>query len=101
MNIFRWSGEYFGFVRRGYLFSRDGRYFGWTDNDLRVWKSNGEFLGQLVDEKYILRRDLMLPPIPRIPKAPPIPPIPPIPPMNHIGRIPKLGWTDALDDFSE
>ena len=61
------------------------------------WKSSGEFLGQLVDGKYILRRNTMIPPVPKVPKVPPVPPVPPIRPINLTGRIPKVGWTDALE----
>ena len=33
MNIFKWNGEYFGFVRRDYLFSHRGEYRGWIDRN--------------------------------------------------------------------
>ena len=97
LKIFKWNGEYFGFVRRGYLFSHRGEYRGWIDRNQRVWKSSGEFLGQLVDEKYILRRNTMILPVPKVPKVPPVSPVPPIRPTNRTGRIPKVGWTDALE----
>ena len=74
MNIFKWNGEYFGFVRRDYLFSHRGEYRGWIGRNQRVWKSSGEFLGELVDGKYILRRNTMIPPVPTVPKVPPVPP---------------------------
>ena len=99
MKIFKWNGEYFGFIRRGYLFSRRGEYRGWIDRNQRVWRSNGEFLGQLVDEKYILRRNTMVAPVPKVPKVPPVPPVPPIRSINRISRVPKVGWTDALESF--
>ena len=101
LKIFKWNGEYFGFVRRGYLFSHHGEYRGWIDRNQRVWKSSGEFLGQLVDEKYILRRNTTIPPVPKVPKVPPVSPVPPIRPINLTGRIPKVGWTDALESFSD
>ena len=97
LKIFKRNGEYFGFVRRGYLFSHRGEYRGWIDRNQRVWKSSGEFLGQLVDEKYILRRNTMILPVPKVPKVPPVSPVPPIRPINRTGRIPKVGWTDALE----
>ena len=96
MNIFKWNGEYFGFVRRDYLFSHRGEYRGWIGRNQRVWKSSGEFLGELVDGKYILRRNTMIPPVPTVPKVPPPPPVPPMRAINLTGRIPKVGWTDAL-----
>ena len=97
MNMFKWNGEYFGFVRRDYLFSHRGEYRGWIDRNQRVWKSSGEFLGELVDGKHILRRNTMIPPVPKVPKVPPAPPVPPMRAINLTGRIPKVGWTDALE----
>ena len=97
MNIFKLSSEYFSFIRRGYLFSHRTEYRGWIEENQRVWKSSGEFLGQLVDGKYILRRNTIIPPVSKIPKVPPVFPVPPISPINLVGRIPKVGWTDALD----
>jgi hypothetical protein len=70
--IFRWSGQYFGFVQNGNLFAADGRYLGWVDETGRVWSANGLFLGEVVDDKYILRRLSMEPPAPMVPKVPPL-----------------------------
>ncbi len=97
--VFRWSGEYFGFRRGGYLFDAAGRYRGWLSDEGAVWRADGRFLGELVDGEYILRRAHMYEPQPRVPRLAPLPPIPPIPPIPRIPRIPRLGWADALDAF--
>lgn len=96
--IFRWTGEYFGFIISDCLFDGSSMYAGWIDRD-RAWRHDGHYLGEIVDEHYVLRNTMMTPPSPRIPRISPIPPIPPIPPINRIGRIPKIGWVDALDDL--
>ena len=97
--IYRWNGKYFGFICRGYFFDAKGNYLGWVDEDNKVWRSNGEFLGEIVDKNYILRRIDMISPLSKIPKIPPISPIPPIPKPNRIGRAAIPGWEDALDDY--
>jgi hypothetical protein len=96
--IFKWTSEYFGFVSNGCLFDSDGAYMGWVADE-RLWDSNGAYRGQIVDENYVLRNEVMLPPIARIPRIPPIPPIPPVPALDRIGRVPRVGWVDALDYF--
>ena len=99
--IYRWDGSYFGFVRNQNLLGADSTYLGWIDDDGRVWKADGSFLGEVVDDEYILRRLAMVAPVNRVPKVPPIPPIAPIPPINRIGRIARAGWVDALENFPD
>lgn len=99
--IFRWSGEYFGFIDNGYLFDSHSNYLGWAESDGSVWNEDGTYLGEMVEDSYILRNITMYEPIARIPKIPPISPIPPIPPFNRYGNYAMYGWQDALDRFSE
>ena len=96
--LFSWDGQYAGFVSRGYLFDRLGTYRGWLEGN-RAWSENGEYLGDLTEENYILRKDLGIPPIPRIPRIPPIPPIPPNPKSDRVGRLPRMGYTDVLQNW--
>jgi hypothetical protein len=91
--IFRWNGEYVGFIHNGTLFDSSSRYLGWIDEG-HAWKADGRYLGQLTEDNYILRNVMLLPPMPRMP---PLPPMPPMPPMNRMGRMPRVGWMDALD----
>ena len=99
--IFRWSGEYFGFIYKGNFFDAEGEYLGWVEDDGSVWNRDGTYLGELVEGCYILRNTIKMEPTPKMPKIPPIPPIPPIPKPDRIGRIGKIGWEDALDGFQE
>src|SRR5258706_5998784 len=98
--IFQCSGRYSGFLSSGDLSSARGKYLGWTEQDGSVWGANGQLVGHLTDENYILRSYSTIPPIPRLPRIPPIPPIPPIPQINRIGRIPRIGWQDPLEPLS-
>ena len=94
--IFKWSGEYVGFISNDYLFDAESNYLGWIEEDGRVWRDDGEFLGNLTDDNYILRSESHVTPIPRIPRVPPIPPVPPVPCVDRVGRIDRIGWEDAV-----
>jgi hypothetical protein len=98
--IFKWSGEYFGFVYNENLFRADGAYLGWIE-DGQVWASDGAYLGEVVEENYILRRTNMIPPLPKIARLLPIRPIRPIQEISRFGRISKAGWVDALEGFKQ
>lgn len=94
--VFRWSGEYAGFIRSGNLFDTRGNYQGWIEADGRVWGADGQLLGHLVEGSYVLRKTMQLEPMPRLPKLPPLSPLPPLAPLNRLGRLPRMGWEDAL-----
>lgn len=85
--IYRWNGEYFGFLRNGRLFNASSEYLGWVTEDGRVWKTDGKFLGEIEDENYILRRTSMATPATPARKA------------NRAGRASRAGRIDALDEF--
>jgi len=95
--IFRYNGEYFGFVHAWRLFDSRGYYLGWVD-EAEVWRGDGTFLGELVDGCYVLRRKGVVR-TPRVPPDPPSPPVPPSPWAPRPFRQPRAGWEDALDEF--
>jgi hypothetical protein len=95
--IYKWSGNYWGFIYNNRIFDKDSNYKGWIDDEKRAWNSDGVYIGEIVNENYILRRNSKMQPMNKIPKIPPIPPIPPIPKIDRIGKIGKMGWTDVLD----
>ncbi|WP_024773027.1 4-fold beta flower protein [Aquimarina macrocephali] len=92
--IYKWSGNYWGFIYNNRVFNKDAKYKGWVDDENRAWNSDGKYIGEIVSENYILRRNSKMQPMDKIPK---IPPIPPIPKIDRIGKINKMGWTDVLD----
>ncbi len=96
--IFRWDGRYFGFIHGGNLFDAAGSYLGWSDGEW-VWRADGTFLGEVVDDDHILRNETQVEPVPQVPRVPPVPPVPPIPEIDRVGRVPLAGWKDALEDF--
>jgi hypothetical protein len=97
--LFTWSGEYFGFLHDGYVFDRNGKYVGWATREGAVWFRDGSFLGEIVEDNYVLRRQTMVNPIHRVPLVPPIPAVPRVPAIRRIPRIPRLGWIDPLESL--
>lgn len=98
--VFKWTGEYFGFIHNETLFRPNGAYVGWIE-DGQVWTSDGSYVGELVDENYILRRINTTPPLPKIPRTPPSQPIRTMQEIRRSGRIPKVGWMDALEGLKQ
>ena len=98
--VFKWSGEYFGFIHNENLFHANGAYFGWIE-DGRVWASHGAYLGDLVDGSYILRRINMIPPLPKIPRPPRDQAMRPIQEIRRSGQLPKNGWVDGLEGLTQ
>lgn len=98
--IFKWNGQYFGFIREENVFSADGVYLGWIEDD-QVWSRDGEYLGEVVEEHYILKRTNMLPPLPKTPRIPPMRPIRPGQEISRPGRLLKTGWVDVLENLEQ
>jgi len=94
--IFKWKGQYFGFIYNENLFYADGAYLGWIE-DGQVWADDGAYVGDVVEKNYILRRTNITPPLPKTPRIRPIQPIRAIQQLNRSGRMPKAGWVDALE----
>jgi hypothetical protein len=94
--FFRWNGSYAGFNSGDYLFDPHGGYIGWIESDGSVCRSDGSYLGQIVDGDYIMRKTVMVRPVPKVPRVPPVPPVPLVPPVPRVPRVPSVGWEEAL-----
>lgn len=96
--IFRWNGDYFGFIASGRLYDKYANYCGWVDY-MDFWRRDGAYLGELVDNVYILKRKSMAPRAnkPIRPDPPLIVAPPPCP--NRMPRSTRVGFKDALDQF--
>lgn len=97
--IYRWDGEYFGFIRNDRLFDARSQYLGWVTEDGRVWRKNGTFLGEVEQENYILRRTAMATPATKATRATPATPATPARRANRAAKAPKASRVDALDEF--
>jgi hypothetical protein len=96
--IYRWNGQYFGFVSGGNLFDANSNWIGWIEGK-QVWRGNGTFLGEIYEQNYVLRKTKTAPFVPQIPHIPPVPPVPPVHPINRINRVPVTGMEDALAEY--
>ncbi len=72
--IYRWNGDYYGFIYRDGFFDKEGHYLGWVDAEDRVWRAVGTYWGVVFMDMQIVRytgQDEPLPLKPRKPIAPP------------------------------
>ena len=97
--IFRWNGKYFGFLLDDNFFDANAKWLGWIE-DGQIWRENGELLGALHEDTYILKSTTKLPPEPKFPPVPPVPPEAPVIPEDIVGKDVDLeNLADALKDF--
>jgi len=64
--VFKWNGQYVGFIHNGNLLDLNSRYLGWMEEEGQVWNANGSYLGQVIEGSYILRNATMFPPMPQM-----------------------------------
>jgi len=95
--IYKWSGNYWGFIYNGKFFDKDSNYKGWIDDNNQVWDKNGKYLGELIQENYILRNTNKMEPMSRMAKMEPMTPMAQLPRIDRIGKIEKIGWVDVLE----
>jgi hypothetical protein len=98
--VFRASGAYWGFIDGGRLYDRYGRQTAWLDpvpgRPPDVFDLGGRFLGELVDEHYVLRSGLRAEPVHRAPRAAQLHAAPPDAWPDREPRAPRRDWADAL-----
>jgi hypothetical protein len=94
--IFRWGGQYFGFVTNGYLFDAASNYCGWINSDGTVWRSDGRFLGELVGGEYVLLQESNIQSKRERRLQPATPSEPLIRPADREPRTPREGYVDGL-----
>jgi hypothetical protein len=95
--IFRWNGQYFGFIANEHLFDSTSNYRGWVENNGTVWRSDGKFLGDLVGGEYVLLQTSAIR-ASRLARACPATFEMPDRPDDRIGRGQRPGYVDGLDE---
>jgi len=97
--IFKSSGQYFGFIDRGNIFSWNGQYLGWIEGGY-VWDIAGQFRGEvkvISGHTYIVKNMYALPPLPKIPQQNPLPVISVPAPQSNIPAIAlDIGCVDGF-----
>jgi hypothetical protein len=98
--LFRWAGQYWGFLAGDRLHDRHGRHVGWVEprpgQPPEVYHLSGHFLGELVDHHYVLRHVTGAEPSGRGSRAPVPCATPPDPEPARDPRDPRDDWVDAL-----
>lgn len=93
--LFRWDGQYWGFLVEGNLYDRHGRHVGWLDQ-ADLYHLSGRFMGELRHDHYVLRSALRGEPIHRAPRPAVDHAAPPTPSPDRDARDPMDDWSDAL-----
>ena len=96
--IYRWSGQYYGFIANGYLFDSISNYCGWVESDGTIWRSDGRFLGDLVGGEYILLQQSAVR-ANRSPRTRPATPAILARPEDRAARAQRPGYVDGLDEL--
>jgi hypothetical protein len=100
--VYRLNGTYFGFIWQARLFDKNRNYIGWVDGT-EVWTTNNDYLGELVDGKYIVRSSkIETHPSCKGQCPPPVKPVEPAKCENAKAisrRSLRKDYIDALDDF--
>ena len=98
-HVFKWNGAPLAFIHGSALFDFEGRYLGWVGRDGRVWRDDGRYIGELVEDEYVLRNTLRSDPPRMVPRVPPVPPIAPLMPAWRIPRPALPDWVDPFDQY--
>ncbi len=99
MNIYKTSGKYLAFTDQNNIFRWDGEYLGWLDNQNYIWSPTGSFLGQLFERNgfyYALRNTFQILPVSRSPRPKPTMPNIPTPVTPAPVFDPPIGTEDAF-----
>jgi hypothetical protein len=102
--LYNWrSGKYWGFGylinKRFYIFDSESNNKGWIDSNNKAWDMNGDYIGDLVDEHYILRRDFKVEPISKIGRFPRNKPAQPQQTGPKKPREKLVGYYDVLENL--
>jgi hypothetical protein len=97
--IYRLNGEYFGFIWQARFFDKDSNYIGWVDGK-EVWTTENEYLGEILDDKHIVRYTKATShPLCQGKCPPPITPVKTENCSSIEARPAKKDYIDALDDY--
>ncbi len=99
--VFRWNGTYFGFFAGDWLFNRAGKPLAWVDSsDHSVWRRDGSYLGQVINDHYILRNRSQSRSSRAVPSAP-ANHVPHVAHVSRVGHVGLAGWEEALDALDD
>src|SRR5688500_9130792 len=86
--LFKWNGQYIGFISDGYVFDADGAYMGWVEDDGSVYGVKGRYMGEVIEQNYVMRNLFKTSRPPKKPISAVLKPQAPIPPLARPPREP-------------
>jgi hypothetical protein len=95
--LYKYNGQYWGFVLKGRIYNKDAKYFGWIDKKNRCWNYDGDYIGNLVEDKYIIQKNIYTEPVGRIPKIPRAEPVKIADQPNIKAKILTTNYYDVLE----
>jgi hypothetical protein len=97
--LYKYNGEYWGFIFKGRIYNKDGKYFGWVDKNNKCWNVDGDYLGQLEEDKYIVQKKIYTEPVSKIPKIPKVEPAKISNKPNIKAKILTTNYYDVLENL--
>lgn len=95
--LYKYNGEYWGFIYKNCIFDKYSKYFGWVDKKNKCWNVDGDYIGNLVEDKYITQKNIYTEPIGKIPKMPRIEPTKIAPQPNISPKMVSINYYDVLE----
>jgi|SRR5690606_15993169 len=94
--LYKRNGEYWGFIYLNRVYDKNNNYKGWVEDDKFVWDENGKYMGELVEDIYILKNKNDIGQSSKLPQEKFDVNFKKISKKNKIGKIQLKGWIDAL-----
>lgn len=94
--LYKRCGEYWGFIFLNNIYDKNNNYRGWIEENKFVWNDKGKYLGELIDDHYILRNKTEISLSYKVPPERTEVNFKIIIKKNKIGKLQIKGWTDAL-----
>lgn len=95
--LYKYNGQYWGFIYKNCIFDKNSKYHGWVDKKNRCWNDNGDYIGNLIEDKYIVQRNIYTEPIGRTPKMPTVEPAKIADQPNISPKILTTNYYDVLE----
>jgi hypothetical protein len=98
--LYKYNGQYWGFILKGRIYNKYGKYFGWIDKKNKCWNEDGDYIGELVEDKYIIQKNIYTEPISRIPKIPRAEPVKIADQPNIKPKVLTTNYYDVLEKLN-
>ncbi len=94
--LYKRNGVYWGFIFLNRVYDKNHNYKGWVEDDKFFWNENGKYMGELVEDIYIMRNKNVIGKISKIPLEKIDITFKQKIKKNKMGKIQLKGWIDIL-----